>query len=204
MYGCERWIIKKAECQRTNAFKLWYWRTLESPLDSKENKSANLKGNQPWIFIGRLMLKLKLQYFGHLMWRGESLEKTLMLGKTEGRRQRWEDEMVGSLTQWNELEQIPGTWVEQISEGQGRLACCGLWSCKESDMTEWLNWTEQKEWGIPGGMSDKEPDCQFRRHKRRGFNPWVRRSPWRWAWQSTPVIMPGESQEERSLAGYSP
>ena len=65
-------------------------KTFESPLDSKEIKLVNPKGNQPWIFIEELMLRLKLQYFGHLMQRANSLEKTLMLGKTEGRRRRWQ------------------------------------------------------------------------------------------------------------------
>ena len=79
-------------------------KTLESPLDSKEIKSVNPKGNQPWIFIGRrLMLKLKLQYFGHLMWRANSLEKPLILGKIEGERRmgqqrmRWLDRVTNSM-----------------------------------------------------------------------------------------------------------
>ena len=87
MYGCESWTIKKAECRGTDAFELWLEKTVESPLDCKEIKPVN-KGNQPWIFIRRLMLKLKLQYFGHLMRRTDSFEKTLMMGKTEGRRRR--------------------------------------------------------------------------------------------------------------------
>ena len=68
-------------------------KTLESPLDCKEIKSVHPKGNQSWIFIGKKMLKLKLQYFGHLMWRADSLEKTLMLGKVEGRRRRGRQRM---------------------------------------------------------------------------------------------------------------
>ena len=74
MYGCESWTIKKAECQRTDAFEPWYWRRLLS------------KGNQSWIFIWRT--DAETTYFGHLMWRVDSLEKTLMLGKIEGRRRR--------------------------------------------------------------------------------------------------------------------
>ena len=78
-------------------------KTLENPLDRKEIKPANPNGNQPWIFLGRIMLKLKPQYFGHLMWRAESLENTLMLGKIEGRRRmrqqrmRWLDDVTNSL-----------------------------------------------------------------------------------------------------------
>ena len=89
MYGCESWIIKKDEHQRIDAFELWCWRRLfESPLYCKEIKPVNPKGNQPWIFIGGTDAELKLQYFGNLMWRADSLEKTLMLGKIKGRRRR--------------------------------------------------------------------------------------------------------------------
>ena len=88
MYEYENWTIKKAECQRIDAFKLWFWRRLESPLDSKEIEPVNLKGNQPCMSLEGMMLKLKLQYFGHLMRKADSLEKTLMLGKAEGKRRR--------------------------------------------------------------------------------------------------------------------
>ena len=93
MYGCECWTLKKVECQRTDAFELWYWRRLKSPLDCREIKPVNPKGNQSWIFIEGLMLKMKLQYFGHPMQRTDSLEKTLMLGKIEGRRRRGQQRM---------------------------------------------------------------------------------------------------------------
>ena len=76
IYGCESWTIKKAEHQRIDAFELWCWRTLESPLYCKEIKSVNPKGNPEYSLEG-LMLKLKLQYFGHLMQRANSLEKTI-------------------------------------------------------------------------------------------------------------------------------
>ena len=88
MYGCE------LDCEESWALKNWcFWtvaleKTLESPLDCKETQPVHRKGNQSWIFIGSLVLKLKLQYFGHLMWRTNSLEKTLMLGKIEGGRRR--------------------------------------------------------------------------------------------------------------------
>ena len=93
IYGCQSWTIKKAECQRIDAFELWYWRRIESPLDCKEIQPVHPKGNQSWIFIGRTMLKLKLPYFGHLMQRTDSLEKTLMLGMTEGRKRRGHQRM---------------------------------------------------------------------------------------------------------------
>ena len=93
MYGCESWTIKKAECRRTDVLKLWLEKTLESLLDCKEIQSVHPKGDQSWVFIGGLMLKLKLQYFGHLMRRTDSLEKTLMRGKIEGRRRRGRQRM---------------------------------------------------------------------------------------------------------------
>ena len=81
-----RWTIKKAERQRTDAFELWCWRRLESPLDCKKSNQSIIKEISPEYSLEGLMLKLKLQYFGHLMQRADSLEKTLMLGKTEGKR----------------------------------------------------------------------------------------------------------------------
>ena len=88
MYGCEIWAIKKAEHRRTDAFELWCWRRLESPLNCKEVKPDFLKEISPEYSLEGLMLKLKLQYFGHFMQRTDSFEKTLMLGKIEGRRRR--------------------------------------------------------------------------------------------------------------------
>ena len=87
MYGCESWTMKKAEHRRIDAFELWYWRR-RIPLDCKEIQPVHPKGDQPWCSLEGLMLKLKLQYFGHLMRRADSFEKTLMLGKVEGRRRR--------------------------------------------------------------------------------------------------------------------
>ena len=84
MYGCENWTIKKTEHIRICAYKLWCWITLGSPLDSEEIKPVNPKGNEPLIFIGRT--DAEAEYLGHLMERVDSLEKTLMLGKIEGRR----------------------------------------------------------------------------------------------------------------------
>ena len=90
MYRCESWTIKKAESQRIDAFELWCWRRLfESPLDCKQIQPVHPKGEiSPGCSLEGLMLKLKLQYFGHLMQRADSFEKTLILGKIEGRRRR--------------------------------------------------------------------------------------------------------------------
>ena len=94
MYGCESWTIKKAECQRIDAFELWCWRRLlRIPWTARRSNQSILKEISPEYSLEGLMLKLKLQYFGHLMWRTDSLEKTLMLGKTEGGRRRGQQRM---------------------------------------------------------------------------------------------------------------
>ena len=89
MYGCESWTIKKAECRRTDTFELWCWRRLlRVPWTAKRSNQSILKEISPEYSLEGLMLKLKLQYFGHLMQRTDSLEKTLMLGKIEGGKSR--------------------------------------------------------------------------------------------------------------------
>ena len=94
MYGCERWTIKKAECQRIDAFELWCWRRLwRVPWTTKRSNQAILKEISPEYSLEGLMLKLKLQYFGYLMRRTDSFEKTLMLGKIEGGRRRGRQRM---------------------------------------------------------------------------------------------------------------
>ena len=104
MYRCESWTIKKAEHQRIYAFELWCWRRLlRVPWTTRWSNQSILKEINPEYSLEGLMLKLKLQYFGHLMWRTDSLEKTLMLGKIDGRRKRGWDDWMASPTQW--------TWV---------------------------------------------------------------------------------------------
>ena len=94
MYGCESWTIKKAEQQRIDAFELWCWRRLlRVPWTARRSKQSILKEISPEYSLEGLMLKLKLQYFGHLMQRTDSLEKTLILGNTEGRKRRGQQRM---------------------------------------------------------------------------------------------------------------
>ena len=94
MYGCERWTIKKAECRRTDAFELWCWRRhLRVPWTARRSNQSIPKEISPGCSLEGLMLKLKLQHFGHLMRRADSFEKTLMLGKIEGRRRREQQRM---------------------------------------------------------------------------------------------------------------
>ena len=142
MYGCESWTMRKAEHQRIDAFELWCWRRLlRVPWTAWRSNQSILKEISPGCSLEGLMLKLKLQYFDHLMWRADSFEKTLMLGKIEGRRRggrqrmSWLDGITDSVEM--SLSKTPG-----VGGGQGGLACCGSWGCKESDMTERLNWTE--------------------------------------------------------------
>ena len=132
MYGCESWTIKKAEHWRIDAFELRCWkRLLRVPWTAKRSNQSVLKEISPECSLEALMLKLKLQYFGHLMRRVDSFEKTLMLGKVEGgrrggrQRTRWHHRLNGP-----EFEQTPGD-----NEGQGSLLCCSPWGCKESDVT---------------------------------------------------------------------
>ena len=128
MYECESWTIKKTKYWRSDGFKLWCCkRLLKLPWTARRSNQSILKEINPEYSLEGLMLKLKLQYFGHLMRRADSLEKTLMLGKIEGRRRKGWQRMVG-WHRWlnvHQFEQTPGD-----SEGQGSLACCSPWSRK--------------------------------------------------------------------------
>ena len=138
MYGCESWTIKKTECQRIDALELWSWRRLlRVPWTARRSNQSILKEINSEYSLEGLMLRLKHQSFSHLMGRADSLEKTLMLGETEGRRRRGRQRMRwldGITDNGHEIEQTPGD-----SEGQGSLACCSPWGCKEVDMTEQLS-----------------------------------------------------------------
>ena len=114
MYGCDSWTIRKAECWRIDAFELWCWRRLlRVSWTARRSNQSILKEISPKYSLEGLMLKLKLQYFGHLMRKSDSLEKTLMLGKSEGRRRRgnrgW-DSWMASPTQWTWLWASSGRW----------------------------------------------------------------------------------------------
>ena len=126
----ESWTINKAECWRIGTSKLWCWRRLlRVPWTGRKSNQSVLKKINPEYSLEGVMLKLKLQYFGHLIWRANSLEKTLILGKTEGKRRRgqqrvrWWDSITDSMDM---SQKTPGD-----NEGQGSLVCCRPWGYKE-------------------------------------------------------------------------
>ena len=140
MYGCESWTIKKVEHWRIDAFELWCWRRLlRGPWTARRSNQSILKEISPEDSLEGLMLKLNLQLFAHLMWRTDSFEKTLMLGKIEGwRRREWQRmRRLDGITSsgGHEFGQAPG-----VGDGQRNLACCSPCGHKESDTTERLNW----------------------------------------------------------------
>ena len=205
---CEEGWVPKNRCFWTVVLE----KTLESPLDCKEIQPVHPKGDESWVFIGRTILKLKLQLWlpdakSWLIWKDPDA------GKDWGREEKGmtEDEMVGWHCQLNGHE---FEWTLEVGDGQGDLACCSPLGQKESDMTEWLNCTELNRFIICKGfilhvylakeimtwsickipfLTLKESACQCRRCRRHGFHPWVKKIPWGRKWQPTPIFLPGES-----------
>ena len=141
IYGCESWTVKKAEHQRIDAFELWCWRRLlRVPWTARTSNQSILKEISPGCSLERMMLKLKLQYFGHLI-RSWLIGKDSDAGGDKGQEENGttEDEMAGWHHRLNGRE---FEWTLGVDDGQGGLACFDSCGHKESDMTEWLNWTK--------------------------------------------------------------
>ena len=135
MYEWESWTRKKAESWRIDAFELWSWqRLLRVPGSARRSNQSILKEISPEYWLEGLILKLKLQYFGHLMRRVDLLEQTLMLGKIEGKRRRGQQRVMNRRHHWLKGDDV----------GQGHLVCCSPWGHEELDMTERLS----DKWGL--------------------------------------------------------
>ena len=211
MYGYESWIIKKAEHQIINAFELWCWRRLESPLDCNL-KSVNPKGNQSWILIGRTDAEAKAPILWPPDAKSQLIGKDPDAGKIEGRRRRG----------WQRIRQLYGI------TNSGGMSLSKLWelvmnrkALRAAVHRVTKSWTQLNNRNELKGINAycyllfifrvsqvvsvvKNQPRQCRKCKWFKISPWVRKIPWRKTWQLAPVFLPGESHRQRSLAIYFP
>ena len=160
MYGCKSWTVKKAEHWRIDAFELWCWRTLESPLACKEIQPVHSEGDQLWDFFGGNDVKAETP----VLWPPHV--KSWLIGEDPDAGRDWRQEEKGTteaeMAWWHHwLDGCESGWTPGVGDRQGGLACCDSWGCKESDTTEQLNWTELTE------MKDSMPSwsvilCSYR------------------------------------------
>ena len=166
MYGCESWTIKKAEHQRTDAFELWRWRRLESPLDCKEIQPVRPKGDQSWVFIGRTDVEAETP----ILW--PPAVKSCLIWKEPDAGKDWEQEKKGAtedeVVGWHHWLNGRGfVWTLGVGDGQRGLAFMGSPKVRH-------DWVTELNWGLPWRLSGKEFTWQCRGHR---FNPWLGKIP---------------------------
>ena len=196
MYGCESWTVKKAERWRIDAFELWCLRRLlRVPWTARRSVLGVHWKDWCWSWNSNtLATSCEELTHGKRLWCWERLR-----AGGEGDDRGW-DGCMASPTQWTWVWVNSGTWW-----WTGRpsvLQFMGSQRVRHDWATE-LNWTEAK-FELPWWRSGKESACQCRRHKRHGFDSWVRKIPWSMKWQLIPIFLPGKSHGQRSLSGYSP